>query len=146
MPQPDDDASDVVDDVDDVPDDPPPPPPPPPQEVEAGRPVHRRKPEADKNGRPYYDVGGGYICWNAMAGTFEATCKERCHHNATNPCRATRTSEGVKRGAVNLARGRPLGFLVAWLRYGVKCLDRCSLSFFTLHEQAARVFVKNVIG
>ena len=45
---------------------------------------------------------------------FEATCPRADHVSGGKPCRFTRYSKANK----NLAKGRPLGFMMAWLEAG----------------------------
>ena len=53
----------------------------------------------------------GTITWNAKKQDFIAVCKHPDHPNPGG-CRRTRTSTGGRK----IAQGRPLGYLVAWLR------------------------------
>jgi hypothetical protein len=85
-------------------------------------------------------VDGGSIAFHESTQAFEATCTNPLH---LPRCVATRTCRGhAVDGGARTVVGRPVGFLVAWLRHGIElgskddhwqpeCWDR------PLHERAA---------
>jgi hypothetical protein len=68
-------------------------------------------PAEKKFRHPSWPVPGGHIVFSGE-GTMDAHCSCEAHKCTTNPCRLNRTAEGT--GSV--CRGRPLGFLLAWLQ------------------------------
>ncbi|CAK0804764.1 unnamed protein product [Prorocentrum cordatum] len=103
----------------------PPAPPPPPPPAGPGRPGRGRG-----GGVPrycHYSVAGldgnpiGYILFNENSNTFDAHCSR--HGKDCAVSKSCRAFEGDAAGSgKRLAQGRPLGFLVAWLRYGTSDL------------------------
>ena len=61
-----------------------------------------------------WDVPGGHIVFNTATQMLDAHCHCDCHHLPGNKCRRGRS---VHPDAQRGCRGRPLGFLLAWLHY-----------------------------
>ncbi len=57
---------------------------------------------------------GGHLVYNAADESIDAHCDLKEHVDRKNPCRLNRSRFVCKRG-LNEARGRPVGFLMAWL-------------------------------
>ena len=57
------------------------------------------------------------------AESLDAHCSLCSHEHRVNPCRLNRTRFKCKRN-INKARGRPLGFLLAWLAAGTSKTTR----------------------
>jgi hypothetical protein len=65
-------------------------------------------------GNQQWPVPGGFIVYNVRGDSLDAHCSCNRHDDRHNPCRLNRTRSVCKRG-INKARGRPLGYLMAWL-------------------------------
>ena len=64
---------------------------------------------------------GGFVTWHDSNNNFEASCLEHLPER----CTLTRSgAEGAAGSADTAVGGRPLGFLVAWLRLGATCADK----------------------
>ena len=70
-----------------------------------------------KNNNPRWKVPGGVIVHNLSADSLDAHCERGCHYMPSNPCRVNRTCSADHLGRPT-ARGRPIGFLLAWLELG----------------------------
>jgi hypothetical protein len=60
----------------------------------------------------YWRVPGGFLVYNVLEESLDAHCSCDKHVNRKNPCRVNRTRLET-RGSPE--KGRPLGFLMAWL-------------------------------
>ena len=88
--------------------------PPPPPPLPSGEDIRTLRFRHDN---PRWKVPGGYIVHNVQRDSLDAHCERACHYVPTNPCRVNRTYCGDYLGRPT-ARGRPLGFLLAWLEVG----------------------------
>jgi hypothetical protein len=65
-------------------------------------------------GNLYWPVPGGFLVYNRADESIDGHCSCDAHEDRRNACRINRVRLACKRGS-NLARGRPIGFLMAWL-------------------------------
>ena len=86
----------------------------------------RPKPRA-RSGHQHIDVTGGWLVSTGQS--LDAHCN-LCAHDGPLECKVDRTCV-PKRLSPGSLRGRPLGFLLAWLLYGKEHADRAS------HKRAA---------
>ena len=68
-----------------------------------------------RGSNPYWEVPGGFICHNITGNSLDAHCGSPDHMNKKTPCRLNRTRNIPLKGWGG--RGRPIGFLLAWLEY-----------------------------
>ena len=85
------------------------------------------------NGNSRWDLPPhGSLVYNVAARSLDAHCNCEAHkQNRRNPCRLNRTIDADSRRGQS-ARGRPLGFLLAWLWHSDACGDSPS------HKNAAK--------
>jgi hypothetical protein len=102
------------------------------------------------SGHESWQVPGGWIVFNSTELSLDAHCSHPEHRCTRNPCRLNRSSEECRRG-LNMARGRPLGLLMAWLAAGGRKSsmekhkatlkpyerDEGDLEFFSLEKRTA---------
>ena len=109
-------------------------PPPPPQPLEARRPYTRGyHPTRFRQGSITFYPDKA----DPEKGRFQAVCGHPEKHGKS--CRLTRTSAPTARAGGNLAQGRPLGLLAAWLVMGEVAEDReahdASVAFLSADER-----------